>query len=503
MTAVAIGVTILLSVFYCFKYMLDVPTLREAVLREEALDVSDALGTGDDPSLWPWYQNYPNNYAYRVYDHRDLGRRKILREMNPALLPVEPASAAEEDDGEAAGNARVEPHLLEQGLTERPNEDRWILTQHVEHGDHSYWVQVGMIGDPNWQWREVLYSEAIDHVLIPVGFIVPPLTLVMFLVVRQTLRPLRRVADQARMLGGEAALGRPLRPLADNGLPLEMQSVVLAINALLAQLQLTLEHQKQFTSDAAHELRTPLAVLLLQIAQLPPSPMVERVREEIEQIGATVNQLLRLAQAADLVASELHPVDIAAIARKASEDLAMVAVSRRLAIEFDAPDQPVIVNGQAELLDVATRNLIDNALRHAPGTTDVNVMVTADGRLIVEDRGPGVPAAHKEHIFKRFWRGDRRRGSGAGIGLALVARIAELHGGSVAVEDRQGGGARFILRLPIEPAARSSGGNVTGRSGVGRLALGRLTVGQPIAGAPGADRSRRTEATRRVNVPSA
>jgi signal transduction histidine kinase len=455
MILVAIGITVLLAGFYVTKYVVDVPTLREAVLKEEAYDIAEALQNNEDPSRWRWYTKYPQNYGYRVFDHRVFERRKVISEANPGLLPAEASSMA--DFGDPAAASRLEPQSLAQGLDEHPRDDRWMLSEHFDIGVHSYWVQVVMIGDPNWQWREVIYDEAVDHVLVPVGFIVPTLTLAMFLVVRQSLRPLRRVAAQARALGTEAAVGRPLQPLADTGLPFEVQSVVLAVNTMLAKLQLTLERQKQFTSDAAHELRTPLAVLLLQIAQLPASPMVQRVREEIESLGSIVNQLLRLAQAEGLVASEMRPVDIAAIARNACEDLAMVAVSRRIGIEFDAPYEPVIVSGQAELLDVAARNLIDNALRHAPATTDISVTVTADGRLIVEDRGPGVPAANREHIFRRFWRGDRRRGNGAGIGLALVSRIAELHGGTITVEDRRGGGARFVLHLPVEPLPRTNG----------------------------------------------
>ncbi len=477
MILVAIGMTVLLTTFYVSKYLLDIPTLREAVLKEEADDIAEALQNKADPSIWYWYTAYPNNYGYRVFDSSNLADPRILSEANPQLLPREPASGG--DPADIAPPARAELSLLAHGEMERVREDRWMELEHYEIGDHGYWVQVVMIGDPNWQWREVIYGEAVDHVLIPVGVIVPSLTLAMFLVVRQSLRPLRRVGEQARALGAEAAAGRPLRPLADAGLPLEVQSVVLAVNAMLAKLQLTLERQKQFTSDAAHELRTPLAVLLLEIAQLPPSPIVQRVREEIESLGSIVNQLLRLAQTEDLVASEMCPVNIAAIARKACEDLAMVAVARRISIEFDAPDEPVVVSGQAELLDVAARNLIDNALRHGPATTDVNVTVSADGRLIVEDRGPGVPAVHREHIFGRFWRGDRRRGNGAGIGLALVSRIAELHGGTISVEDRRGGGARFVLRLPVE-LLPGTGGRPGGRPG-NRVELPAGARGQNVA----------------------
>jgi signal transduction histidine kinase len=102
----------------------------------------------------------------------------------------------------------------------------------------------------------------------------------------------------------------------------------------------------------------------------------------------------------------------------------------------------------AALIETALRNLVDNALKYAPAGTTVKVDVDPSARIAVEDEGPGVPDAQKELVFNRFWRADRRGSEGAGIGLALVRRIAALHGASVHVEDRPGGGARFVLQFP-------------------------------------------------------
>jgi len=104
------------------------------------------------------------------------------------------------------------------------------------------------------------------------------------------------------------------------------------------------------------------------------------------------------------------------------------------------------MSGQEDLIDIAVRNVVDNALKASPPASTIDVTVSQTGTVAVEDRGPGIPDRHKEAIFTRFWRADPRRG-GVGIGLALVKRIVELHGGSVRVEDRPGGGARCILAL--------------------------------------------------------
>jgi signal transduction histidine kinase len=262
--------------------------------------------------------------------------------------------------------------------------------------------------------------------------------------VRQTLRPLSRVASQAESLGRAVRAGRPLEPLSIQGLPREIVDVVVAINAMLDRLETSFLRQKQFTADVAHELRTPLAVLRLQVSDLPATAPAEQMIAELDALGAIVNQLLRLAQAEDAMLAALKPVDLGAVSRKVCEELAALAVRRRQTIEFDAPQQKVVISGQADLVDIAVRNVVDNALKASPQASTVAVTVSRDGTVVVEDQGPGIPDRQIEAIFVRFWRADPHRG-GVGIGLALVKRIVELHGGRVCVEDRSGGGARFVL----------------------------------------------------------
>jgi signal transduction histidine kinase len=301
----------------------------------------------------------------------------------------------------------------------------------------------------------VIETELIDHVVVPIGVIVPLMTLAAFFTVRQTLRPLSRVASQAEALGRAVRAGRPLQPLSIQGLPREIVDVVVAINAMLERLETSFLSQKQFTADVAHELRTPLAVLRLQVSDLSTTAPAEQMIAELDALGALVNQLLRLAQAEDAMLAAQKPVDLRAVSRKVCEELAALAVQRRQTIEFDAPQQKVVISGQVDLVDIAVRNVVDNALKASPQDSTVAVTVSRDGTVAVEDRGPGIPDRHKQAIFTRFWRADPRRSSGAGIGLALVKRIVELHGGDVRVEDRAGGGACFVLAFgPVDPPTR-------------------------------------------------
>ncbi|MDR3533195.1 MAG: HAMP domain-containing sensor histidine kinase [Rhodopila sp.] len=442
-TWVAAAVTLLLVVFFFAKYMLDTPNLRRATLEDEISTILASLRNGEDPSRLYEFRHYPGAYGFRVFDRRLPQTRRLIATANPELFP----SLAQLTD---EANRNGEPEITEgfgrlPGPHGQPAADRWVMTDHEDVKNRSYWLQVVMIGDPDWRWRSVMAGEMLDHVVVPVLSVVPPLVLAILLAMRYALRPLDRIARQAAALGVAAGSGGQLSPLATERLPVEFYQVVSAINAMLARLQQTLSLQKQFTADAAHELRTPLAVLLLQINELPPGPAVETIREELRGLGMLVNQLLQFAQAEDAVAQQHEPVDIGAVARKVCEDLAGTALARRQEIEFDAPGHLRPVPGHAALIETAVRNVVDNAINYAPAGTTISVSVEPDSRVIVEDRGPGVPHEQRELIFNRFWRADRRRSAGAGIGLALVRRIAQLHGGNASVEDRDGGGARFVL----------------------------------------------------------
>jgi signal transduction histidine kinase len=221
---------------------------------------------------------------------------------------------------------------------------------------------------------------------------------------------------------------------------------------MMTRLERSFQSQKQFASDVAHELRTPLAIVVLEASRLPEGPLRDTITSELSALSALVNQLLRFAQAEDVMTRERIDVNVSGVARDVCEDLAGTAMRRGIVIEFDAPDSPVQVLGNAALIDIALRNVLDNAIRLAPTGSDVSVTVAPDATVYVDDRGPGVADEYKELIFDRFRRADRSRG-GAGIGLALVRRVARLHGGEAWVEDREAGGARFALSFAGPNAA--------------------------------------------------
>jgi signal transduction histidine kinase len=136
------------------------------------------------------------------------------------------------------------------------------------------------------------------------------------------------------------------------------------------------------------------------------------------------------------------------MARGVVADLAPLAAAGGSNLAFEGPTRPVHVIGNAPALEEGVRNLVENALRYTPAGEVVDVAVRDNGSIEVIDRGPGIPEHHREAIFRRFWRGAANGSGGAGLGLPIVKRIAEAHGGSVHIGNRIGGGAVFRIELP-------------------------------------------------------
>jgi DNA-binding response OmpR family regulator/signal transduction histidine kinase len=292
-------------------------------------------------------------------------------------------------------------------------------------------------------------SHEIGHDLLP--FLVPLFvgTLIIApLTVRRGLAPLRALSAQAGQIEPRASSGR----LGAEGVPAEILPLVRAVNLALQRLDEGFQLQRRFTANAAHELRTPLALLRARIDGLGAIEGAEGLKQAIDRMAHLVDQLLSVARLEARQIAADQPVEMVALARNVLADLAPLAIARGREVELNAATGVAWVTGNGAVLGEALRNLVENALvASRPGET-VELCVADAGQLgvtiEVRDRGPGVPEADRKRIFEPFWRNAAGRHGGTGLGLAIVAESMALHGGTVTVETRRGGGAVFRLTLP-------------------------------------------------------
>ncbi|MFD1711569.1 two-component sensor histidine kinase [Ottowia sp. GY511] len=314
-------------------------------------------------------------------------------------------------------------------------------------------TQVIQIAQDTATRRQAAGQLALRAVL-PIALLAPLLMLIVWGVVTRALAPLDRVR---RQLAERRA--SDLAPIGTAGVPLEVRPLIDELNALLARLAKAWDTLTHFTADAAHELRTPLAALRLQVQGLQRAPdaasrdvAADRLLSGIDRATRLVEQLLALARQEGATPDDAVELDLTELARAAVQDVASAAAARDVRMHLVAPT-PVRLQGQPAALAVLLRNLLDNAIRHTPegGIVQVQTLTGADAApdrvvLTVEDAGAGVPPAERERVQDRFYRAPGTPGHGSGLGLAIVKSVADQHGARLRLDDSPTlGGLRVTL----------------------------------------------------------
>ena len=253
---------------------------------------------------------------------------------------------------------------------------------------------------------------------------------------------IREVSNEASRIGVE---NHNIK-LPEEDLPKEIVPLVRAINSAIGRLEEAREKQGLFLAAAAHELRTPLAVQRTKLEQLPESKLKIELDENIERMASMIRRLLELAKLDD-GKENFESLTLGKLAEDVCVSRGSVALDKGIDLAFDVLGTPTNIAGDSEAVQSAIANLVDNATMFAGDSGTVSVQVEGT-EVTVSDSGPGVPDEKQEQIFEPFYKNPPNK-RGHGLGLAIVAEIMRMHGGSVSVSNRERGGAVFVLRFPI------------------------------------------------------
>jgi signal transduction histidine kinase len=409
-------------------------TLRERALLAQARDIAghveisrkDTIELHLPPSLIEAYSSSESRYQFSIRDAD--GQNLISNSGHVGPLPE--LNGKDHTVYEYDANQRQPQHVF--GAVYR-----------TRVGDRTIYVQVERPSkNASSLAKAVLEEFLVDGDWLEILFLFVLIGVCLWIVDRG-LRPLRHISAIARSIGPANA---HIRFSTDN-VPKEILPCILSLNAVLDRLEHGLERQREFNANAAHQLRTPLAVLSANVQSLDDPAAIERLKIDVDHMTRIVSQLLLTAQLDNSMIDFDEVVDLNEIVADVSANLGPIAINADKSIRLERTDAKLLIRTSGFALKAALQNLIENAIKHTPRKNSVLVRVTALPAVDIIDSGPGISEELRPKIFERFWRGDKSA-DGAGLGLSIVQKIMTAMHGTISVADAPGGGAQFTIRLP-------------------------------------------------------
>jgi two-component system OmpR family sensor kinase len=337
--------------------------------------------------------------------------------------------------------------------------------QTLVRGKGSYRILVRTRGDASriavsqsTDYRDEIAHDSALRAVLPLAALIPCLMLLVGVIIRYSFRPVSLLAAQL-----DAKEKDHLAKLPSKGMPQELLPFIASINRLLERIAAMFDQQRRFVADAAHELRTPITALSLQVENLDRIELPQESRDRVATLKAGIRrtahlleQLLALARYESRATPQAASAAFDSIAKEVVADFLPHARKRGVDLGFERVDH-IFVDADSTALSVLLRNLIDNALYHTPDGGRIDITLFRDGDhavLRIEDSGPGIPEAELGRVFEPFYRGRWSAGEGTGLGLSIVRRVVEALGGSVTLENIPVSG-RTGLRVNLRIQASS------------------------------------------------
>ncbi len=363
---------------------------------------------------------FASAYGYRVSDTTG----QVIASSNEALFP---------SNGPVNNLTRLRP---DSWIRHEPDQSKFYFTGGRKFlvAGAPVWIEYVTAGDPAGQRYGALWMDLVEDVWIPVLPTILLLASFAILSVRAALRPLEEASLIAEKLVPPYAGQLP----SIKQLPLEANRFYVTINNLLEKFSNLLSSQDKFISNAAHELRTPLGIMLLEVGKIT-GQRARRLEDDIEIMTGTINRLLGLASMDAIKIEDLTTIDLVSVVSKVSEHVDPLLQKNNCTLLL-RDQQPKLFKSQLFTVRDAIVNLIENAIKHSPNGTQIIATCGPGSCVTIEDNGPGFPSGDFENYLEPFHRGNTTA-DGSGLGLAIVKKAAELHGGNVKICTSSTGGA--------------------------------------------------------------
>ena len=384
-------------------------------------------------------------------DHRDFTSSPILHKYQPRV------AFQIWHEGELVVRSEKAPlapfrNDRQSGLTDRNVDGQVWRIFSTQGQEKDMWIHVAELG----KYRHDILYAGLESAILPLLLVFPLLALFIWWSIRVSLEPLRHLGQEIGLRKASS-----LQPLAGDAAVQEVQPLVQALNQLFKRVEIQMASERQFTSDAAHELRTPVAAIRMQAQvamgasePIAQSQAMQALLQGCDRATRLISQLLELSR---LDAAEVHPdavaaepVDVIAITRQQLAESGHAWLTKNQTLNFEAPEM-LRLKLRPEWLSIVVRNLIDNASRYIPEGSSLQVSWQAGSRptLTVEDSGSGMTQIDRDRLGDRFFRVLGNNASGCGLGWSIVRRIAQLSGITVQLGTSESlGGLKVTLIWP-------------------------------------------------------
>lgn len=430
-----IGVAIfsILQIFFVlYTYLNDINDLGQQLLTRQATEISE--------SIYVKNGEITHNRNHTIHEHIHNARmafaaytksgQEILingpYDLRPALMPPVNSVASETRRDEYTESFRLK------GI------------RRIDIKNQPVWISIIIEGKGIEPYIPVLKSEIIEHVALPIIPLSVFLLVFSVIAVRNTLLPVTKTIEQIEKIKPDDISYRLQTPEH----PAEVRKLALAVNDALSRIESAILSLRNFTADAAHELRTPLAIMRLEVNKLPDSENKIALTKDVESMSRLVGQMLDVAYADALIIQDTDKAILSATAKDVISQLTPLAIRSGKSITLTDLSAQQEIKGHSEAIGRAIRNVIENALHYTPELSAVNVVVESDYIISISDQGQGFSNIETKEILSRFKRGLLKSShNGAGLGLAIASQIALAHNGYIKIENGPDKGAKVSIIL--------------------------------------------------------